>query len=213
LQSNWNYFDTLRTTGHFGPAERISTTKNMNDEHNTLENKPKRGRPHKKQHEYVFTRRITGSAKFWEGVDWLLQDNGMTLNEFLSDCIVSIYAAKYPKEDEMPSPEIQVSVETKEKKPRKKKEQPATVDLPFSSIEFSQAWESWKQHRKEKNQTLKMSTMVLQLKKLAGLGEKRAIESIEISILQGYTGIFEAKSTQYPMTPARRPQTSDQYGI
>ena len=89
---------------------------------------------------------------------------------------------------EQRSPNIE-SIETNSKKIKKS----ATLDLPFSSKEFQDAWEIWGQHRKEKRQKLTATTIKLQFKQLTEMGEARAIKALIHSAGQGYTGIFEEK--------------------
>ena len=50
---------------------------------NTQENKPKRGRPHKQPEQFVFGRRISGTAEFWEELDLLAKDCNQTVNQYL----------------------------------------------------------------------------------------------------------------------------------
>lgn len=61
----------------------------------------------------------------------------------------------------------------------------------LQTSEFSIAWTLWCQHRKEKKKTLTPTTITFQLKKLRKMGVQRAINAIEFSIQQGYTGLFE----------------------
>lgn len=65
--------------------------------------------------------------------------------------------------------------------------------LPFQSENFLKAWQSWDEHRKQKKQRLTPKTIEMQLKKLGALSEVEAIEMIEQSITNGWTGIFEVK--------------------
>jgi DNA-binding transcriptional ArsR family regulator len=64
------------------------------------------------------------------------------------------------------------------------------TELPFNSLEFQEAWEAWKQYRKEKGSKLTQSTIKRQLKQLGGYGEEMAIKSITQSIGNGWTGRF-----------------------
>lgn len=71
---------------------------------------------------------------------------------------------------------------------------PLTVDLPFSSKAFSEAWETWVQHRNEIRHPLTPTATRQQLASLEGLGESRSISAIKHSVCGGYKGIFEPKS-------------------
>ena len=100
---------------------------------------------------------------------------------------------------EQRSPNIE-SIETNSKKIKKS----ASLDLPFSSKEFQDAWEIWGQHRKEKRQKLTATTIKLQFKQLTEMGEARAIKALIHSAKNGYTGIFEDKADK-----AKAPQEID----
>ncbi len=58
---------------------------------------------------------------------------------------------------------------------------------------FREAWASWIKHRREKRQTLRPTSIGRQMSFLLGLGEAGAIASIEQSIKNGWTGLFEPK--------------------
>lgn len=81
------------------------------------------------------------------------------------------------------------STEHKTEPKAKPKPEPET-SLPFSSVAFREAWESWKQSRKEARKSLTPSTERMQLKKLATYSEETAIAMIHQAIERGWTGIF-----------------------
>jgi hypothetical protein len=110
--------------------------------------------------------------------------------------------------------------EGKGRKEEKGKDRRVTaIDLPFQSEEFAEAWSDWVTHRKEKKKKLTPSTIKMQLKKLEGIGEIRAIKMIAYSIEKGWEGLFEENvsnvtAINVPSSQIfRKPQTSDQYGI
>jgi hypothetical protein len=70
-----------------------------------------------------------------------------------------------------------------------------SVDLPFSSERFGEAWRAWVQHRKEKRQPLTPTATAQQLARLREIGEMRAIAAILHSVEGGYQGIFEARGS------------------
>ena len=76
-----------------------------------------------------------------------------------------------------------------------------SVPLPFNSDSFQSAWQDWIQFRKEAKKKLTEITIDRQFKMLKKLGEERAIQSIEASIQNGWTGLFEPKEQK----PASRP--------
>lgn len=67
-----------------------------------------------------------------------------------------------------------------------------TLDLPFQSKEFIEAWQDWNNFRKEIKKPLTPTGMKMQLKFLASLSEEQAIASIEQSIRAGWQGLFPA---------------------
>jgi hypothetical protein len=79
-----------------------------------------------------------------------------------------------------------------------KRSKPPTQSLPPIPTEldtpaFRTAWEEWIQHRKEIKKPLTPTTASKQLKDLAGWGECAAIAAIDVSIRNGWTGLFEPK--------------------
>jgi hypothetical protein len=105
------------------------------------------------------------------------------------------------------------SGEGKGKEGRKERgKEEVEMDLPFESEKFSEAWDMWQEHRREKKKRLTKSTATMQLKAMEEIGEFRAIAMIKYSIKNGWTGLFEDQTSN--VTPIqRKPQTSDQYGI
>lgn len=75
--------------------------------------------------------------------------------------------------------------------PKTSRKSPPVAPLPFSSPEFAEAWAKWEKHRKEKKALITDTTREMQLKRLAQLGESRAIAALSYSIMHGWTGIFE----------------------
>lgn len=94
------------------------------------------------------------------------------------------------------------------KEGRKEKE----IVLPFASGRFQDAWARWNEHRNEKKKKITHTTAIMQLKKLALVGEIRAIKMIDYSIENGWLGLFEDQTSN--VTPIqRKPQTSDQFNL
>jgi hypothetical protein len=71
---------------------------------------------------------------------------------------------------------------------------PERADAPFFSAEFQDALAGFEKHRKEKRASLTPTARRNLFKKLAALGEERAIAALIYSTEQGYTGCFEANS-------------------
>ena len=85
---------------------------------------------------------------------------------------------------------------------------PLSVELPFDSPEFTEAWQSWVTHRIEKKKWLTGETVKLQLKKFTEMGEQSSVEAIADSIEKGWVGIFwpdpEQRSRAGPGTFAQQ---------
>ena len=113
----------------------------------------------------------------------------------------------------------------KAKTPRKRKP-PFDLDamlkeLGLDTPEFRAAWAVWDEHRRKKGKFTD-TTIRLQLKKLAGWGQQRAIAACYHSATQGWTGLFEptcqgngqkrlepVKSTYGPNVQTSRPSYLD----
>ena len=81
---------------------------------------------------------------------------------------------------------------TREKKGKEREEEialPEELDTP----DFRKAWSEWTEYRRESKKKLTKSTITRQLGSLAKLGEEAAIASIDQSISNGWTGLFEPK--------------------
>jgi hypothetical protein len=78
--------------------------------------------------------------------------------------------------------------------PEKQKNIPWSEPLPFESEQFSNAWRNWQDYRKELKKPLKPTTVKAQWRQFVLWGEKKSIESIETSIKNGWTGLFEPKN-------------------
>lgn len=86
------------------------------------------------------------------------------------------------------------------------------INFPYDTQEFKDAWDRWNSHRAEKKKKLTKGTAGMQLKKLEGIGEARAIRMIDYSIENGWVGLFEDQAS-LPTPLQRKPQTSDQFSI
>ena len=81
---------------------------------------------------------------------------------------------------------------TREKKGKEREEE---IALPeeLDTSDFRKAWGEWTEYRRESKKKLTKSTITRQLGSLAKLGEEAAIASIDQSISNGWTGLFEPK--------------------
>jgi hypothetical protein len=85
-----------------------------------------------------------------------------------------------------------------------KRRAPALSDLPIpdglNTPEFLKAWNDWLTYKRESKKTLKPMTAVKQLKMLAAWGAVKAVQAIEASITNGWTGLYDPS--------AKKPSTS-----
>jgi hypothetical protein len=89
------------------------------------------------------------------------------------------------------TPDRDASVTRGEERREEKSKKREEVILPFLSDEFSEAWKTWEQHRREIRKPLKPTSTAQQLKRLRMLTEKAAIEMIEWTIFKGWEGLRE----------------------
>jgi hypothetical protein len=85
--------------------------------------------------------------------------------------------------------------------------------LPFSSAAFAEAWEDWKQHRKEIKKPLTFTSTKQQLQNFAAWGEVRSIAAIRFTIGNGWQGIREPDAPRNSAPARTRDLRSDQVGI
>lgn len=72
--------------------------------------------------------------------------------------------------------------------------------LPFDSQEFYEAWTDWKEYRRSIKAPLTEIAAKRQLIFLRDLGEEKAIKSIDASINNNWTGLFEPRTFDVPAT-------------
>lgn len=66
-------------------------------------------------------------------------------------------------------------------------------ELVFEDDESNEAWKEWLQYRKEKKKSVTGRTKEMQIRLLQSLTPQERIASINQSITQGWTGLFEVK--------------------
>lgn len=88
----------------------------------------------------------------------------------------------------------QKNVEEKRKPVADKAAPVFEIPQPLNVPDFLKAWESWQAHRKEKRQKITPTAARLQLKKLSEAGIIKAIQMINQSIANGWTGLFDVKA-------------------
>ena len=103
---------------------------------------------------------------------------------------------------ELSSASIGNSVPTERTGKEHKKEQGVSFPEKLTTPEFSKAWQSWIQFRREIKKKLPPSTITKQLKLLATFGSAKAVRSIELSITNGWQGLFDPDQRNGKAIPA-----------
>lgn len=94
---------------------------------------------------------------------------------------------------------------------KEREEGTKTPSLPpeLDSPRFRSTWKDWEAHRKEIRHPLKSTTRAKQLSKLATYGESGAIERLERSMANGWTGFDFDPDKGSSATKGRRPLETD----
>lgn len=95
------------------------------------------------------------------------------------------------RNDERRSPEMTNDVRTERTIERTKKEQAFSFPPELNSEQFQIAWSEWVAYRRQIKKKLPPPTISKQLAKLAKWGPTKAIQSIELSISNGWQGLFD----------------------
>lgn len=80
---------------------------------------------------------------------------------------------------------------------------PAELQTPA----FLEAWKNWKAYRKDARRPITPMTAKAQLDKCSEWGPEKAVVSIELSILNGWRGLFEPMDFQPSPKPAGQSET------
>jgi len=86
--------------------------------------------------------------------------------------------------------------EGKASKEEKGKETSPPIPIELLSPKFTQAWEEWKDYRKEIRKPMKYSSAAKQLIQFRAWGIEKSIQAIETSIRNGWQGVFEPDKDQ-----------------
>jgi len=93
--------------------------------------------------------------------------------------------------DDNTQSKVKESKGEKSKLKKSKEEEPqSAIILPFGSDTFKNLWADWEQHRKEKKNKLTPKAIEKQIKFLGARAENEAIEIINKSIQNGWSGLF-----------------------
>jgi len=103
---------------------------------------------------------------------------------------------------ELSSASIGNSVPTERTGKEQLKEQGVSFPEKLRTPEFSEAWQSWIQFRREIKKKLTPSTITKQLTKLDAWGSAKAVRSIDASIGNGWQGLFDPDSKNGKAIPA-----------
>jgi phage replication O-like protein O len=128
-------------------------------------------------------------SKFGYVYDLAMSDNSMAMSE----------------NDTVTMSKIDTTKDTVKETNKEKK-----IDMPekLNCKEFLDTWDKWIDYRKSIKKKMTHHTIELQLKKLEKMGQSLAILSLNNSMENGYTGIFEPKGQQCMshITPIIKPQ-------
>ena len=90
------------------------------------------------------------------------------------------------------------------------------IEIPgnLQSDSFTKIWQEWETHRKQLGKSLTPITVTRQLKKLSKFGEAGAVRSLEASMENGWTGVFDPPPLGAPSGGARpRKETNAEKAI
>jgi hypothetical protein len=101
---------------------------------------------------------------------------------------------KEPKEPNLtpPKPESKFKAEDTE------------IPATLSSPEFTEAWADWCSYKRERKQTLSRQTAKAQIKEMDKWGASLAVASIRLSILRGWTGVFQPDANSGRAKPVEK---------
>ncbi len=77
----------------------------------------------------------------------------------------------------------------------------STLPLPFNSPDFAEAWEQWENHRREIRKKLTPTAIKSQFALCLKIGKADAIEMLQNSVRNGWTGLFEPKANSGSSEP------------
>lgn len=136
----------------------------------------------------------------------LQRDGDMIISQSLNERLAPVYEKRgfmkqKLKRERVPVTETGVSEsETTQIKRKEKKGNEIKLNEiinPFGdSMAFGQVWEEWEEYRKQKRSKLTPISVKAQIKFLSGFSEEIAIQIIQQSIQNGWTGLFELKQKQ-----------------
>ena len=97
-------------------------------------------------------------------------------------------------------------------KPKSKfKAEDAEIPATLSTPEFTEAWADWCSYRRELRQTLSRQTAKAQIKEMDKWGASLAVDRIRLSILRGWTGVFERNANGQRDKPVERSEFADAF--
>lgn len=83
------------------------------------------------------------------------------------------------------------------------------IEVPFVSVEWTEAWAKWCRHRTELRKPLTRQATESLIAELAKMGEARAIAAIYHSLRGGWQGIFEPKGDSPGAGYGHRPSATE----
>lgn len=93
-----------------------------------------------------------------------------------------------------PKPSRTTNRTTNEPSGAGKKFDAGTIDskeLPFTSLEFQEAWRSWVLHRKQIRKVLTQESVRKQFLEMKEWGERKSIQVIDMAVSRGWQGLYD----------------------
>ena len=132
---------------------------------------------HEERKEYNRKKQAESRAKQKEAVK--------EMSNFVNESQQCQHIAEAEYRLQIPEAEIKTGTNKKEQLPP-----------PFSSEQFATAWIGWQKYKSERRQKLTSSTISGTFAKFTKWGEAKSIEAIELSISNGWQGLFEPETKQ-----------------
>lgn len=135
--------------------------------------------------------------------DSMIETKSTTKTKHISICNYDSYQSLRNDNETIPKPKrndsetiLKPNNETNKRNETNETNEIPKNALPFSSETFKTIWNDWEKHRQEIKKKLTPMAVKKQFSFLASLTEKEAIQSIESSIQNGYTGLFPPKNSK-----------------
>jgi hypothetical protein len=113
--------------------------------------------------------------------------------------------------DEDPAADCPFPPEVAKKPDAKFRAESSEIPPTLATPEFLAAWADWCAYKRERKQTLTRQTAKAQIKEMDKWGATLAVDRIRLSILRGWTGVFERDANGQRGKPAERSEFADEF--